>query len=80
MKLQMKTPDSEGGLTCALCGKKGLKYRGAKRRREQATLDHIVEIVNGGCWHDPNNFQVVCYACNANKNHLMQKQKTRLTF
>ncbi len=76
MRLQMKSPDSEGGLICALCGKKGLKYQGATRKGEKATLDHIVEIVSGGDWRDTSNFQVACYACNTNKNTLMQKRKT----
>lgn len=74
MKLQMKTPDAKGGLTCAICGKQGLKHRNAPKDN-MATLDHIVEIVRGGQWNDPHNFQVACYKCNALKNVLLQRNK-----
>ena len=80
MKQQLKTPDELGGLTCAICGRKGLfpfkvpnvpdKYR--------ATLDHIVDIGQGGAWNDPANFQVACSQCNNTKNSKMQKLKNAL--
>jgi 5-methylcytosine-specific restriction endonuclease McrA len=67
MKQQMKTPDALGGLTCAICGKQGLKP-GVTDVTQLATLDHIVEISHGGVWNDPSNFQVACHGCNAKKS------------
>ena len=66
MKLQMKTPDSKGGLTCTLCGRKGLKPSSVDKNK-LATLDHVIPIGIGGDWRDPNNFQVACYHCNVHK-------------
>lgn len=67
MKIQMKTPDEEGGLTCAICGKKGL-HPFTKDEKKRATLDHVHDIGLGGNWNDPLNFQVACYECNSRKN------------
>lgn len=67
MKEKMKCPDSEGGLTCELCGKKGLLPK-TKNPEQLATLDHIKEIGKGGKWNDPSNFQVACANCNSEKN------------
>lgn len=75
MKKLMKTPDEEGGLTCAICGRKGLKPDERQDRNKQATLDHIHEIGKGGSWNDPINFQVACYPCNSYKNNVQQKKK-----
>ena len=75
MKLQMQTPDEKGGLTCAICGRKGLKpFR--VRKHKVATLDHIVPIVEGGSWKDPQNFQIACNRCNNDKDTLRQKNKS----
>lgn len=68
MKQQMKTPDAQGGLTCAICGKMGLLYD-APSKHNKATLDHIVEISKGGVWNDTNNFQVACDSCNNRKSN-----------
>ena len=57
------------GLTCAICGRKGLDpYSKDPYRRDLATLDHIVDIGAGGPWRDPTNFQVACYSCNQRKS------------
>ncbi len=72
MKQQLKTPDELGGLTCAICGKKGL-HPDRKKGTGLATLDHIVDIGRGGEWNNPSNFQVACDRCNNNKNSRLQK-------
>ncbi len=72
MRQQMKTPDALGGLTCAICGKQGLKPSGSDLQNF-ATLDHIVEITKGGKWNDPSNFQVACRQCNSYKNVKLQE-------
>jgi len=75
MKKQMRENlDEKGGLTCAICGRKGLKPFKTDKRN-QATLDHIVEIVKGGKWNDYTNFQVACGECNARKNNNLQRIK-----
>lgn len=66
MKSLMKSPDEKGGLTCAICGKKGL-LPFTSNSGKLATLDHIVSISNGGSWYDTNNFQVACRRCNNGK-------------
>ncbi len=71
MKQQMETPDELGGLTCAICGRKGLK----PWTTPKATLDHIVNIGHGGAWNDPSNFQVACEKCNNDKNSKLQKEE-----
>ena len=72
----MKTPDEKGGLTCAICGRKGLLSKVPQRnnRENLATLDHIIRIIDGGKWNDPNNFQVACYKCNIDSNNRKEKQ------
>ena len=77
MKLQMKTPDSEGGLTCAICGLRGLRPN-KTTEDNLATLDHIIEICRGGEWNNTNNFQVACRKCNALKNVLLQRNNKPL--
>lgn len=72
MKIQMKTPDAKGGLTCAICGKQGLRPE-SQDQHNLATLDHILEIGKGGSWNDPTNFQVACRKCNAQKNNVLQE-------
>jgi 5-methylcytosine-specific restriction endonuclease McrA len=74
MKKQMKTPDEMGGLTCVLCGKKGL-LPNSKSKKKLATLDHIIELKCNGPWADPNNFQVACYHCNTHRNNVQQHKK-----
>lgn len=64
----MQTPDEKGGLTCQICGRKGLKPK-CKNRRNLATLDHVVELSKGGQWDNPNNFQVACYVCNSHRSN-----------
>lgn len=71
MKLQMKTPDALGGLTCAKCKREGLKPW-TKDIKERAVLDHVHEISLGGAWNDPQNFQVLCDRCNTRKNDRIQ--------
>ena len=72
-KLQMKSPDDRGGLTCAICGRKGL-LPDAPNLNHRATLDHIFEIGLGGEWNDPANFQVACRRCNCFKNKKLQQK------
>jgi len=72
MKEQMKTPDSNGGLTCSMCGRSGLNPW-EKNIKKKATLDHIKSICDGGEWNNPSNFQVACYSCNSRKNSELQK-------
>jgi hypothetical protein len=48
MKLQMRNPDSKGGLTCTICGRQGLNpHDKDPYRRNLATIDHIQEISEG---------------------------------
>ena len=72
MRLQMKTPDACGGLTCANCKQQGLSPW-TEDVSKRAVLDHIVEIGIGGDWRDPNNFQVLCDRCNGKKNDELQR-------
>jgi 5-methylcytosine-specific restriction endonuclease McrA len=72
MKKMLKTPDEKGGLTCALCGRKGLLVK-TKDKNKLATLDHIIDIGDGGSWRSSNNFQVACYPCNVRKQRLKSK-------
>lgn len=67
MHEQMKTPDSKGGLTCAICGRKGLNPF-TKNKHKLATLDHIHELKRGGAWYDTANFRVACSQCNNARN------------
>lgn len=76
MKKQMKTPDEKGGLTCVLCGKKGL-LPDTNNKNNLATVDHIIELKCNGPWADPTNFQVACYHCNTNRNNVQQIPKVR---
>ena len=76
MKLQMKTPDEQGGLTCVLCGRKGLNPY-TKDNNNLATVDHIIELKCGGSWNDPENFQVACYNCNTHRNNIQQPKKNK---
>lgn len=78
MKLQMKTPDELGGLTCAHCGRKGLQPFDAPVE-DRAVLDHKIEIAAGGDWRDPSNFQVLCDRCNGKKNDAFQKNRYATT-
>jgi 5-methylcytosine-specific restriction endonuclease McrA len=73
MKLQMKTPDVCGGLTCANCKQQGLTPW-TEDISKRAVLDHIVEIAADGRWNDPENFQVLCDRCNGQKNDRFQKE------
>lgn len=75
MKQQMKTPDCKGGLTCTLCGRKGLKSQ-TRDKNVMATLDHIVELKHGGIWDDPTNFRVACFFCNTQRSKDKPKSKT----
>lgn len=77
MALQMKTPDEKGGLTCVHCGRKGL-LPWTDDVRQKAVLDHILEISDGGSWHDPANFQVSCDRCNNMKDRLRFKRRRKL--
>jgi len=73
MKEQLKVARDElGGLTCAICGKKGLNPW-TSDIDNRAVLDHIIEITAGGSWSNPSNFQVACDFCNSIKNDNLQK-------
>ena len=72
MKLQMKTPDEKGGLTCSHCKRQGLQPW-TDDVSKRAVLDHIREIADGGDWKDTSNFQVLCDRCNGQKNDRFQK-------
>jgi len=74
MREKMKSPDSEGGLTCEICGQKGLNPH-SKSHKSLATLDHIIELKDGGSWRDPTNFRVACYFCNVRRNDEQQQKK-----
>jgi 5-methylcytosine-specific restriction endonuclease McrA len=77
MRLQMKTPDEAGGLTCVHCGRKGL-LPWTENVKQKAVLDHILEISEGGSWNDPINFQVSCDRCNNIKDRMRRRRKPRL--
>lgn len=77
MKLQMKTSmDEMGGLTCQICGRKGLNPW-TPDIHKKAVLDHCIEIAGGGDWRDPSNFQVLCNKCNDKKNNIFSKKYSR---
>jgi 5-methylcytosine-specific restriction endonuclease McrA len=76
MKNLMKNPDEQGGLTCVLCGQKGLSPYTADIDN-QATLDHIIELKCGGAWNDPTNFQLACYKCNNHKSNVQQPRTSK---
>jgi hypothetical protein len=73
MKQQLKLfRDKDGGLTCSICHKTGLlPHSPCKDKR--ASLDHIINISDGGEWNNPENFQVACQDCNENKNKVLQE-------
>ncbi len=73
MKRLLQTPDALGGLTCAICGRQGLRPN-SENPHVFITLDHIVEIGCGGSWNDENNFQVACNRCNNTKESLRQRK------
>lgn len=74
MKLQLKiNKDEAGGLTCAICGRRGLNPWD-KNKDLMATLDHRISLVNGGPWNDPANFQVACARCNNHKERHENRQ------
>lgn len=73
MKLQMRTPDFEGGLTCQICGRPGL-LPFTTDKNKLATLDHIIELKEGGKWNDSTNFRVACYGCNTRRNSMGNRQ------
>lgn len=73
LKEKMKTPDAKGGLTCTMCGRQGLKLS-SHNRNELATIDHIIELQDGGDWRDPGNFRIACYPCNSGRNNIRQRK------
>lgn len=79
MKLQMKTPDAKGGLTCVVCGRQGLDPF-TKDIKTMATIDHVVELKDGGAWRDPSNFRITCFYCNNKRNRLQYQKKPKLDF
>ena len=76
IKQLMQTPDSEGGLTCSMCGRKGL-LPSSHNKNKVATLDHIRGIGNGGKWNDTSNFRVACWKCNQKENAIFQRTKNK---
>src|SRR5271169_1535 len=63
MKIQMRDHlDEKGGLTCTYCKRQGLQPW-TPDPYNRAVLDHVKEIVLGGEWDDPSNFQVLCDRC-----------------
>lgn len=74
MRNKLKTPDTKGGLTCQICGRQGLQPFKMSDKNKLATLDHIIELKEGGKWNDPTNFRVACYSCNTNRNSMGNKQ------
>jgi len=63
IRTMMKQADKKDGLICSICGRKGLPPIHPNRNMV-ATLDHIIELRNGGSWNDPTNFRIACYKCN----------------
>jgi 5-methylcytosine-specific restriction endonuclease McrA len=64
---EQETVYGKNNLTCAICGKTGLKGF-TKTKSEMATIDHIKPVsVFPELWDVPSNFQVACYRCNQNK-------------
>lgn len=76
MKEQMKQIDPKGGLTCAICGKQGLKPHTADEKI-RATLDHIVQLKDDGAWNNPTNFRVACFRCNTRRDQLQYRKKPK---
>ena len=65
-------------LTCAYCGKTGLKIKVpeacvGRKLATIATVDHIIPLSKGGAEFDENNCAVACVSCN-------QKKKDSLIF
>lgn len=67
----------KNNLTCAICGRTGLKgfieispgkLATKTRSKEQATIDHIKPVsAFPELWNNPSNFQIACYQCNQKK-------------
>lgn len=64
---QQESIHGKDNLTCAICGKTGLKGF-TKTKSEMATIDHIKPVsAFPELWNVPSNFQLACYRCNQNK-------------
>lgn len=48
---------------CVLCGARG------------TDVDHIIELADGGCFHDPNNLRTLCNPCHKAKTALARKAR-----
>lgn len=63
--------DKYGTYTCECCKLAPLKRNGAGESRmfsNIATVDHIIELSNGGT-NELDNLQVLCFECNNNKSN-----------
>ena len=69
----------KGKLTCHYCHKSNLKM-GAKKRHEQATVDHVLAQSEGGDRYDHSNFVVCCNSCNAKKSNVTIKSFLESTY
>ncbi|MFO0449937.1 MAG: HNH endonuclease [Pseudomonadota bacterium] len=58
-----------GAYRCRLCGVK-LPDRGA-------TVDHIVELKDGGAMYDQANLQPICSPCHTKKTHKERMKRMR---
>ena len=58
--------NKNGALTCHYCHRPNLKLKSAKRR-EQATVDHVIAKSVGGDAFCHSNFVVACNSCNQRK-------------
>ena len=79
IKKMMENPDELGGLTCSICHKKGLPPFDRSNNKNCATLDHVIDIADGGVWNDPNNFQILCDRCNNRKSNVKLVESDKLT-
>lgn len=58
--------NKHGKLTCFYCKRSDLKLK-AKKRSQQATVDHLIPKSLGGHASDKTNFVVCCNSCNQKK-------------
>jgi hypothetical protein len=57
------------GMSCHWCKRPVVRHKtpnGRQVPRDTATLDHVVEIFNGGAMLDPANLVIACFNCNCN--------------
>ena len=61
---------------CQRCGHEPWRGPSGRRRRHlDMHVDHIVELQDGGSFHDPANLQVLCEACHVDKTNEERRRR-----